>query len=180
MAQWVSMADRLIGLADEDAARGRNFAASDKLERAALYLLVAERMQAQGSPGRAATYARALSAFERSTTLGRLNRERVEIPLQHRHHARAADTRRRQQSRARPSSIGKRPRQLRRAAVLVTPAHRAGTPRCVHAVRRSSPAAAKRCAGTTCLSIRTAESWASRAVDWPAGTRRRRCRAASA
>lgn len=81
MAQWVSMGQRLIDLADEDAACGRHFAASDKLERAALYLLVAERMQAQGSPGRTATYALALQSFERSTVLGRLNRERVDIPL---------------------------------------------------------------------------------------------------
>jgi dienelactone hydrolase len=81
MKQWVAMADRLIGLADEDEAAGRGFSASDKLERAALYLLVAERMQAQGSPGRDATYARALQTFERSTKLGRIERERVEILL---------------------------------------------------------------------------------------------------
>lgn len=81
MAQWVAMADRLIGLADEDEERGRAFSASGKLERAALYLLVAERMQAQGSAGREETYARARTAFDRSTTLGRINRERVEIPL---------------------------------------------------------------------------------------------------
>jgi dienelactone hydrolase len=81
MQLWVGMADRLISLADEDEARGRGFSASDKLERAALYLLVAERMQAQGSPGRESTYARALQTFERSTQQGRINRERVEIPL---------------------------------------------------------------------------------------------------
>ncbi len=81
MAQWVAMADRLIGLADEDEARGCGFSASDKLERAALYLLVAERMQARGSSGREATYARALKAFDHSATLGHINRERVEIPL---------------------------------------------------------------------------------------------------
>ena len=81
MAQWVSMADKLIELADEDEARGRGFSASDKLERAALYLLVAERMQAQGSAGRMETYRKALASFERSTRLGQLNRERVEIPL---------------------------------------------------------------------------------------------------
>jgi dienelactone hydrolase len=75
------MAERLTGLADEDAQQGRGFSASAKLERAALYLLVAERMQAQGSPGRESTYARALAAFERSTKLGGLNRERVELPL---------------------------------------------------------------------------------------------------
>lgn len=83
MAQWVGMADRLIGLADEDAAADRGYSASDKLERAALYLLVAERMQAQGSPGRETTYAKALATFSRSTTLGRINRERLEIPLAH-------------------------------------------------------------------------------------------------
>ena len=81
MKQWVAMADRLVGLADEDEAKGRAFSASDKLERAALYLLVAERMQAQGSAGREATYSRALQTFTRSTALGRINRERVEIPL---------------------------------------------------------------------------------------------------
>jgi dipeptidyl aminopeptidase/acylaminoacyl peptidase len=81
MAQWVMMADRLIGLADEDVALERSFSASDKLERAALYLLVAERMQAQGSAGREATYLRARTSFERSTQLGQINRERVQIPL---------------------------------------------------------------------------------------------------
>ena len=59
MAQWVKVADKLIELADEDQAKGRGFSASDKLERAALYLLVAERMQQQGSAGREDTYARA-------------------------------------------------------------------------------------------------------------------------
>ena len=61
MERWVAMADKLIELADEDEARGRAFSASDKLERATLYLLVAERMQAQGSEGRMTTYRRALA-----------------------------------------------------------------------------------------------------------------------
>ncbi|HXC60422.1 MAG TPA: alpha/beta fold hydrolase [Steroidobacteraceae bacterium] len=81
MAQWVRVADQLLQLAEEDISAGRNFSASTKMERAALYLLVAERMQAQGSAGREQTYARARAAFDRSTELGRLNRERVEIPL---------------------------------------------------------------------------------------------------
>jgi dipeptidyl aminopeptidase/acylaminoacyl peptidase len=81
MAQWVKVADKLIELADEDEAKGRGFSASDKLERAALYLLVAERMQQQGSEGREETYARARASFDRSTRLGALSRERVEIPL---------------------------------------------------------------------------------------------------
>ena len=81
MAKWVEMGDRLIGLAEEDEAAGRGFSASDKLERASLYLLVAERMQGHGHPGRGETYARALDTFARSTRLGSINRERVEIPL---------------------------------------------------------------------------------------------------
>jgi dienelactone hydrolase len=81
LEQWVAMADRLISLAKEDEAHDRRFSASDKLERAALYLLVAERMQAHGSQGRSTTYARARTAFDHSTVLGDLNRERVDIPL---------------------------------------------------------------------------------------------------
>ncbi|MEG3089079.1 alpha/beta hydrolase family protein [Sphingomonas sp. PB4P5] len=81
MAQWVAKADQLIGLAEEDEARGRGFSASDKLERAALYLLVAERMQGHGHPGRKDTYAKALATFEKSTFLGSLPRQRVDIPL---------------------------------------------------------------------------------------------------
>ena len=81
MKQWASYGDKLIVLAAEDEARGRAFSASNKLERASLYLLVAERMQGRGAPGRQETYAKALAAFEKSTVLGQINRERVEIPL---------------------------------------------------------------------------------------------------
>mgnify|MGYP003631230369 FL=1 len=81
MAQWVAMAERLIGLADEDIAAGRAFSASDKMERASLYLFVAERMQGHGAPGREETYAKARDIFDRSTVLGKINRERVEIPV---------------------------------------------------------------------------------------------------
>ena len=81
MQQWAGYGDKLIALAAEDEARGRAFSASNKLERAALYLLVAERMQGHGAPGRKETYAKALATFERSTVLGRINRKRVEVPL---------------------------------------------------------------------------------------------------
>jgi dienelactone hydrolase len=79
MEQWVKMADKLIGLADEDEARGRAFSAGEKLERAALYLFVAERMQGQGHPGRAATFEKAQDAFRKGMTLGKRAVERVEI-----------------------------------------------------------------------------------------------------
>jgi dienelactone hydrolase len=83
MAQWAAMGDKLVELAREDEDRGRLFSASDKLERASLYQITAERMQGHGHPGREATYAKAREAFDRSTKLGKLNRERVEIPLAH-------------------------------------------------------------------------------------------------
>ena len=82
MAQWAAMGDKLIALAQEDEAKGRAFSASDKLERAALYLVTAERMQGHGHPGRQETYAKALAAFEKSTRLGKINRQHVEIPLE--------------------------------------------------------------------------------------------------
>ena len=82
MAKWAEMGDKLIALAAEDQAKGRDFSASNKLERASLYLITAERMQGHGHPGRKETYAKALDCFERATKLGKLNRERVEIPLQ--------------------------------------------------------------------------------------------------
>ncbi|BBD98218.1 alpha/beta hydrolase [Sphingobium amiense] len=81
MKAWAGMGDRLLDLAAEDEGRGRAYSASNKLERASLYLFVAERMQGHGAPGRAETYAKARAAFDRSTKLGRINRERVEIPL---------------------------------------------------------------------------------------------------
>jgi dienelactone hydrolase len=82
MRQWAAMGEKLIELAAEDEALGRAFSASNKLERAALYLITAERMQGHGHPGRMETYTRALETFERSACLGRINRERVEIPLE--------------------------------------------------------------------------------------------------
>lgn len=82
MKAWAQMGDKLLELAAEDEAKGRNFSASNKLERAALYLVTAERMQGHGHPGRKETYAKALEAFARSAKLGRINRERVEIPLE--------------------------------------------------------------------------------------------------
>ena len=82
MKAWAAMGEKLLDLAAEDEAAGRAFSASDKLERASLYLFVAERMQGHGAPGRAETYAKARAAFDRSTKLGRINRERIEIPLE--------------------------------------------------------------------------------------------------
>ncbi|MFT6606222.1 MAG: pimeloyl-ACP methyl ester carboxylesterase [Halocynthiibacter sp.] len=80
MEQWVLQADKLSELAGEDEALGRTLSASEKLRRAALYYLTAERMQGHGHPGRQATYAKGRAAFDKYTDFGKINAERVEIP----------------------------------------------------------------------------------------------------
>ena len=82
MREWVAKADTLIELADEDEARGRDFSAGRKLQRAALYLFTAERMQGHGNPGRKETFAKARSSFDRAMMLGKEPVERVEIPIE--------------------------------------------------------------------------------------------------
>ncbi|MEP7313850.1 MAG: alpha/beta fold hydrolase [Pseudomonadota bacterium] len=81
LSQWLAKAGTLISLADEDRARGRAFSAATKLQRAALYLFTAERMQGNGAPDRAETYARARQAFADAMRLGCEPVTRVEIPL---------------------------------------------------------------------------------------------------
>lgn len=82
---WVTMADKLIGLADEDQARGRTISAGDKLIRAANYLLTAERLQAHGSEGRMALYQRFLQSFSKGLKLTGSRCRRVEIPYEGTH-----------------------------------------------------------------------------------------------
>ncbi|MGB3627415.1 MAG: prolyl oligopeptidase family serine peptidase [Henriciella sp.] len=80
MKQWARKADTLASMAEEDLARGRKLSAADKLRRASLYYITAERMQGHGHPGRAETYAKAQSAFSQYIEYGKENCERVEIP----------------------------------------------------------------------------------------------------
>jgi dienelactone hydrolase len=82
LQQWVKMADKLVELAAEDEARGRKFSAGRKLQRASLYYITAERMQAHGVPARKATFEKGQDSFKRAMKLGRENCERVEIPYQ--------------------------------------------------------------------------------------------------
>lgn len=82
MAQWIAKADTLIGLAAEDEARGRDFSAGAKLQRAALYLFNGERMLAHGAPGRIEAFEKAGATFRKAMALGKENCERVEIPLE--------------------------------------------------------------------------------------------------
>jgi dienelactone hydrolase len=82
MLAWMAKADTLIALAAEDQARGRNLSAGAKLERAALYLLNGERVQAHGTSGRVDTFRRARECFDRGMALGKANCLRVEVPLE--------------------------------------------------------------------------------------------------
>jgi len=81
MEQWVLMADKLIGLADEDIAVDCYFSAGKKLQRASLYLLIAERMQGHGHPGRQETWAKSQRAFQHSIKYNQENCQLVDIPL---------------------------------------------------------------------------------------------------
>ena len=82
---WVSMADRLCGLADEDEAQGRLLSAGEKYRRASGYLITAERLQAHNAPGRLAIYQRALALFLKGSRLMGDRVQRVEIPYEGKH-----------------------------------------------------------------------------------------------
>lgn len=82
MQEWMKKANTLQELAEEDLARGRGFSAGNKLQRSALYLFTAERMQGHGHPGREETFARARANFDKAMEVGKENCTRVEIPLE--------------------------------------------------------------------------------------------------
>jgi dienelactone hydrolase len=82
MVEWVKMADKLTGLAQEDIAAGRMFSAGNKLKRSAIYYQTGERMQAHGSAGRAETYDKAIKNFLRGCQLAGDPVTRVEIPYE--------------------------------------------------------------------------------------------------
>lgn len=80
LVEWVKKADSLVELANEDLERGREYSAGNKLKRASIYYVTAERMQGQGHPGRMETYKKALNAFADGTRYVGDNIQRVEIP----------------------------------------------------------------------------------------------------
>jgi dipeptidyl aminopeptidase/acylaminoacyl peptidase len=80
LKEWVRMADKLAELAGEDLEQGRKFSAGNKLKRASIYYVTAERMQGLGQPGRMETDRKALDAFSRGTAYVTDNAKRVEIP----------------------------------------------------------------------------------------------------
>ena len=80
LASWSAVADRLVSLAREDEARGRQLSAGEKYRRAALYLLNAERMQSVHQPDRLEHYERAIDLQHRGMRLARDPVEIVEVP----------------------------------------------------------------------------------------------------
>jgi len=77
---WSKMADKLCELASEDIALGRRLSAGEKYNRAAIYYLTCERLQANNAPGRLELYQRFLETFAHGIELSGENCERVEIP----------------------------------------------------------------------------------------------------
>jgi len=77
---WSNMAEQLCTLAAEDETKGRLISAGDKYNRAAIYLLTCERLQAHGALGRVELYQRFLDVFARGIALAGENCERVTIP----------------------------------------------------------------------------------------------------
>jgi len=80
MQEWMKVADKLVELAAEDEAKGRLLSAGPKLQRAALYYLTAERMQAHGSENRIETFKKGLSNFLKGTQFSGEDVTRMEIP----------------------------------------------------------------------------------------------------
>jgi pimeloyl-ACP methyl ester carboxylesterase len=80
LTSFVRMADRLVELADEDAALGRGFSAGAKLHRASLYYQTAERMQPHGSTERFAVFEQGQDAFRRAVELGGDRMDRLDTP----------------------------------------------------------------------------------------------------
>lgn len=80
MQEWMKVADKLVELAEEDEAKGRLLSAGPKRQRAALYYLTAERMQAHGSENRMATFKKGLENFLQGTKQSGEDAVRYEIP----------------------------------------------------------------------------------------------------
>ena len=82
---WSRMADKLCSLAQEDEEQGRFLSAGEKYNRAAVYLLTCERLQAHDATGRIELYKRFLQVFARGVELCKEACERVEIPYGNSH-----------------------------------------------------------------------------------------------
>jgi dienelactone hydrolase len=77
---WVTMADKLISLGEEDLGLGRKISAGEKFVRAGNYMLTAERLLAHGSEGRMALYERFQDYFYKGLALSGSKAELIKIP----------------------------------------------------------------------------------------------------
>ncbi|MCE6234885.1 alpha/beta hydrolase family protein [Acinetobacter pittii] len=82
---WIGGADKLIKMAEQDLEKNRELSAAKKYYRAALYYLIAERMQEQGHPERLKVYKRYLELAELYRKYKKDDVKRVEIPYQNSH-----------------------------------------------------------------------------------------------
>ncbi|MFV5516879.1 alpha/beta hydrolase family protein [Acinetobacter gerneri] len=82
LASWERGGDHLLSLADEDIEKGHYLSAGDKLNRAAIYYITAERMQAHSYEPRKALYSKFLKTFQDGIKLSQEACERIEIPYQ--------------------------------------------------------------------------------------------------
>ena len=80
-ASWCALADRLAALGKSEAAAGRARSATEKLRRAIVYYMIAERMQSRHFAPREQAYRKMLDTMALAVGLGELNCERVEIPF---------------------------------------------------------------------------------------------------
>lgn len=85
LTAWEAGGDNLVSLAEEDKAAGNLLSAGDKLNRAAVYFITAERMQAHGYAPRKALYAKFLRTFSEGLALSHSNTQRFEVPYKGAH-----------------------------------------------------------------------------------------------
>ena len=78
-AAWVTMADKLCSLAEDDEAAGRMISAGEKYLRASNYMMTAERLLAHGSDGRVKLYQRMLDTYAKGLKLAKVKAELVKI-----------------------------------------------------------------------------------------------------
>jgi pimeloyl-ACP methyl ester carboxylesterase len=77
---WTSIAEQQESLAAEDLARGYEIGAGDRLQRASIYHIMAER-QMQPGDRKSECYRRFLDAFGRAIRLSKLPWERIEVQI---------------------------------------------------------------------------------------------------
>lgn len=82
---WLGVARQVIAMAQRDLARNRRLSAGIKFQRAALYLLGAERMQSAGHAPRWRAYQDGLKYFRVALALQGHDTEFVDIPYEGRH-----------------------------------------------------------------------------------------------